>query len=823
MRNILFALLLGCLLVACSKSNKENNNEPAFVNGPSFDMIKGDTLPDYVDLTQDISRLSYQELRFLKSYVYAVHGHWLMEADINAIFLNAAPWYNPRCFERVRAVFFEDVTPEEKELAEKYYEALWKDTPKSFDFIELNDEEKAFIAKIDERMNKLMQSIDIKDKDGVTLLNPDLLVNWHQIKNADPQLIHRLRESNVAFARTNTEQLFNIYEENDYKLMPNFVTTDLLLQAYHMYFTYTLTSLERHVFLYKLQSFFENIIEQNNIIGSMPTDDEDLIKMTYKTTAFASVALKLLGEDVVVPEQISGLVETEYNLVMQCSDAVSPLFETETNFNYSLFRPRGHYTRTEEDQKYFRAMMWMQKGCFFREVEFQLKWAIYIAQLINQMPQRQQDELHKLNSALTFLMGESDNLSIIELAQKLRSAGVTTMDKALEPTNIAKVNQLLIDMGKGRNRISPKVAVGPQDQINLMPQRFNVDGMILGQMFDENVGAERAYPSGLDVMSMFDVKGATALLDTCYNVNKAWPGYKETFDEAKKGVAGFNEWDNCFYNKWLENLLVLQKKDKSQPGFMQTSTWEKKNLNTGLASWALLKHDAILYAEQPMAAECGGGEELPDPEVVGYVEPNVPFWKKLVETIELNYNMLNTNGYLSDDLEEKTMRLMDFVDVCLRVSEAELAGTPISSEDKYTVRGIGSSMEYFTLSVMDPDKEIYDWASIQGADRRVAQVADVFTRNITGCPKDGILYEATGDPHEIYVVVMIDGKCYLTRGATYSYYEFVRPLTQPRLTDEEWQKMMDEGRQPATTEWFAPLLLNKVPESDERYVYSTGC
>ena len=235
------------------------------------------------------------------------------------------------------------------------------------------------------------------------------------------------------------------------------------------------------------------------------------------------------------------------------------------------------------------------------------------------------------------------------------------------------------------------------------------------------------------------------------------------------------------------------------------------------------KHDAILYAEQPFGAECGGGQELPDPDVKGYVEPNVPFWKKLKETLELNRRMLTESHFMTNELDSRTSSLEEYVDLCLRVSELEMAGQAISAEDNLSIRVFGSSMEYFTLSVLDPDDEVWEWSLVSGADRKVAQVADVFTRNITGCPKDGILYEATGDPHEIYVVVMIDGKCYLTRGATYSYYEFVRPLTQPRLTDEEWQKMMDEGRQPATTEWFAPLLLNKVPEADERYVYSTGC
>ena len=33
-------------------------------------------------------------------------------------------------------------------------------------------------------------------------------------------------------------------------------------------------------------------------------------------------------------------------------------------FAYSLYRPRGHYSRTEKLQRYFRGMMWLQTASF---------------------------------------------------------------------------------------------------------------------------------------------------------------------------------------------------------------------------------------------------------------------------------------------------------------------------------------------------------------------------------------------------------------------------------------------------------------------------
>ena len=806
----------GLLLLSACNTKSDEPVKMDFVSNENFFMLQSDTLPQHVDLTQNIEGLNYQNLRLLRSYVYAVHAHWFMEGDLNRFFAHHTSWYEDLCWREIEEKPYEEgIDPKECDRIKAYAEALWQNYPHAYDLIPLSDEEKAFIAKIDQRMKKLMESKEYAGEDDAILLNPNLMVNWFQISDPDPELEKRLCLSNVAFGETQCEQLFNIYEENDYHMMPNFITTDLLLQAYHMYFNYILATLERHELSGKMTAVYQGLIEG----ARLATKDENQKQMSLKTQAFAAVGLKLLGIEVSIPAEASALAEAELKLIGKETDYLSPLFETETDFAYSLFRPRGRYTRTEADGRYFRSMMWLQKGCFFREKPEQLQWAIYLAQLINQMPAEKQTALKQLNSTITFMMGEPDNLSIIELTGYIKGKD---MAQALSDETLADVDEWVKKGLQGRNRIAPKVEVGPQDQLNIMPQRYELDNRILARLFDEKVNAERAYPKGLDVMSVLGVRSAETILDTCYHSAQVWSDYQTEHDKLEKELKGEQNWKSTFYNKWLEDLIVLQKQDKNQPGFMQTSTWQKKNLNTALASWALLKHDAILYAEQPFGAECGGGG-LPDPEVVGYVEPNVLFWMKLQETLKINLDVLKKNGLLTEDLEEKGTRLKEMVDFCERIAEQEINGEMIAQEDFNTIRAMGASMEYFTLSVLDPDQTIYEWSNVKGADRCVAQVADVFTRNILGCEKDGILYEASGYPNEMYVVVEINGQCYLTRGATYSYHEFVRPLSEPRMTDEEWQKKLGDGELSGVPEWFAPLLLNKKVVADERYVYSTGC
>lgn len=222
-----------------------------------------------------------------------------------------------------------------------------------------------------------------------------------------------------------------------------------------------------------------------------------------------------------------------------------------------------------------------------------------------------------------------------------------------------------------------------------------------------------------------------------------------------------------------------------------------------------------------MAAECGGVGP-PDPIVVGYVEPNLPFWKSMSGILQATRLILEQNDCLTDDLKGKTEQLNDYVNFLIQVTEKELRGEKLTEPEYRTLEYMGSSIEYFTLSVLDPDLDLDHWSLVEGPDKSIAVVADIYTRNIRGCNKNGILHVATGNANNIYVVVEIEGNLYLTRGATFSYYEFVQPL-DTRLTDEEWQKMLEEKKAPAVPEWMKNILIEKEPHVDERVFYSSGC
>lgn len=842
MKTRYLTILCALLLSVCGCKNKSTNTEKqspdtvlterdtnptapdTLLPDSMFFMLQDKALPRCIDLDQDISRLSYSCLRLLRSHVYATHGHWFMEGDLNRFFRNHTKWYDHLC----DSMWYD--VDSVRQIVTDYNIALEEDYPKAYGMIELTDEERAFVERIDRRMEELGGQKFVSSTEGVQLLNPALTINQFQITQPDPAFVSMLRERNFALQPTGYQQLFNIYENNDYCCIPSFVTTDVMLQVCHMYFNYVLVTLEGKMMMKSLRTSLWQMLQECQ--RRLSVSPEMRLSQDMDNAIYCAVGLKLLGYDVMEREELAQLrqwmdgapMQTYLREVELCSNAqdeFSPLFRTGTYFPYSLFKPRGRYTRNEAYRRYFRAMMWLQKGCFKREAPTQLRQAISMASLINDVPAAQH-HLRSVNQALTFLIGTPDNVSILDLAAYMREQKFLGNSVFLNEKAVAQIDEWLKEEFKIHNRIRPKVTVEPQDEMNLLPGRYTLDGEILNTLYDPTLNAPRAYPSGLDVMDILGVETATSLVEK-RNCRQPWDEYKKERNSQTQRMKQFSGWDNNLYNKWMHMLLVMQKPDNQQcPRFMQTGAWKLKDLNSSLASWALLKHDAILYAEEPIAAECGAGG-LPAPEVPGYVEPNLPLWQEMESLLRLTTKMLERNGYLSELLEERSKTLADMVSLCRKASEKELAGESLSHEEHLRIQNIGSSLEWFTLSIIDPDTVHSFWDEIKSADRFVAQVADVFTRNIPDCPKDGILYEASGFPNEIYVVVEINGNYYLTRGATYSYYEFVRPMGD-RLTDEQWQDMLIKDKAPAVPEWFAPMLLQGAPANpDERFIYSSGC
>ena len=610
-----------------------------------------------------ISIKSLQELRLLRNYVYAIHGFCFMESDIRSYFSGHTKWYDSIMNKRFYA-------NENKELNS---------------WITLTKEEKAFVDKINELEQEKLKE-NFKDINRRNLGNLNNIVNLFQYKDLSHDFLHMLYQNNFAIVPGENVQLFHVYEENNYKQLPNFVTTDMYLQLFHMYFTYVLRSLEMHKFIPITYELSQGIYSECYNTAKTTTD-KNLKEIADYCTVFAAIPIYLLNDKKMkIPSNYVERYNEEIENINNQKDVSSNYIDENhaIKFPYSLFKPRGNYTRSEELKKYFKAMMWLQMLPFCREDTKQLEKAIFLAYVLNKVKTSSGEPIYNLYRNLyepiSFLIGQPDNLSVLDIADFMKKEGIKDAVVALNSENIAKVNKYLLSIKADKYKIKPKIVKTCPDKINLIPQRYVIDNEILENLVDVKVNANRAYPKGLDVFAGFGIPLAQDILINNYKEGEQWDKYVPTLKELQNKFKNFKDWDKSVYNKWIDCLLSLNVKNKEYPLFMQTDEWGKKNLNTSLASWAELKHDAILYAKQPMSAECGGGEDIPPPITVGYVEPNIKFWEKIIELINLTEDVLKRNNLYTDEILSRTTAIREHAEFLLSTSKKELKGEKLSDQ-----------------------------------------------------------------------------------------------------------------------------------------------
>jgi len=450
--------------------------------------------------------------------------------------------------------------------------------------------------------------------------------------------------------------------------------------------------------------------------------------------------------------------------------------------DYTQFIPRGNYTRTDSLKQYFKCVKWLNSAVIYLDTDERLASAVEIGYHLA-ASQSATDEYLTFSKVIGFLAGDENNLSFYHLLKVLEKYKQTKPDELLSASNLSKIRSALYAMDPSKfgpaganERTSEFLA---RKKVVFTAGRYTFDGEILQRLVHVlRPNPLRPIPKALDVFAAMGNKTAEDILLNTYKESQNWSGYDDTLHVLKDTFKKFDNWNTCVYNKQMEVVLSLQQRDARAPYFMKLPTWQKKNLNTMLASWTELKHDMVLYIQQPSGAEMGDGGEVPPPQKLSYVEPSIAFWNTCLQFLELNATMLEENNVMTSALQKRNDELIDLCKFLLRISEQELKGQKISADDLDRLSFVGGDVERLTLEIIESSEAFM--SSVNSPDRYMAVVTDVYTYNYK-CLQEGV-----GMADEIYVVVEINGLLYLSRGAVFSHYEFIGPSSS-RLTDEEWQ------------------------------------
>lgn len=593
------------------------------------------------------------------------------------------------------------------------------------------------------------------------------------------------------------KDLAEIYKRFDEENVPIVVTSDSVLFLYHSFYETILMRLEKREFMPTLTKLLRGLIVAVDRLYKT-LDDGDLKAAAELDVAYLSVPLVLLDPKFVPPEYVKERVFEEASLILHADAPMhdSPIFGYRED--YTQYRPRGHYTESEEMKNYFRAMMWLGRMRFEasgkdeERARLQTLAALILSFAMNTTNIDGVPALklwYRIYLPTAFMVGESDDPTVVDYIKLAKEVyGELSVPALQDRGKLDEFRERVKELSHSRIQSSP-IFPGERGELvglHFMGQRFILDGYVHQQLCHSRV-PNRLRVKGLDVMAALGSDRALVYLKD--DIEK-YPEYKPRLDQLRREIGQIPgaEWYSNLYMGWLYSIrALLGKTPQGFPTFMQTDAWLDKNLNTAHATWAQLRHDTILYAKQPY------GELTAVPPRQGYrhgfVEPNPLLYGRLRNLADATINGLRELGLLDKDLEEKLVEFKSLLQRLVEISEKELRGEELGEGDIRFIRSFG----YQVSSLLSVGEE-------RVRDPRI--VADVYTDPNSAA----VLEVATGYFDTIVVAYMTpSGRIYAGFGATMSYYEFYWPQVD-RLTDGRWRSLLEKGQEPPRPVWTSTYL-----------------
>lgn len=616
--------------------------------------------------------------------------------------------------------------------------------------------------------------------------------NIQQISGFTDEQKKMLSKNGFVVLPSRRTKIHYIYEENEYSDIPNFVTTDTVLHLYHQFYEKSLLNVETEYLSKDLESLTDRMLNKSiSLLDQI--EDNELKEIQKKNIAYFLVAKMLVtgtqNVDISVDSDILDLANSEYNYIQDAAGYEdSTLFETK--LDYSQFTVRGHYTKNETLENFFKTMMWygftpinlmnLKTDELYYENTLKALLLTYTA-FMDYNGTNDVKAWNNIYEPTGFYVGQSDDINILDMKDMIISVfgKDVNVNKFIDKSYYDKLHQGVKDLSEPQivGKFEEK---DPTKSFKFMGQRYILDGYIMQELMEPR---KRPVPNGLDVMGVLGSKHGEDLLFKVYEPQKAWPLYEEKYNVLKAAVRSYKDelWQSNLYNGWLWSIkkqLAEFGQDSGMPIFMTNDAWKNKSLNAALSSYAELKHDTILYGKQPVA-EAGGPMPIWDQH---YVEPNIELYDTLLWLMDYTTQNLEARGLLNDTFKEGSKRNIELLQLLKAISLKQLNNEPLTNEEKDQLTWVGGIIEAilndYTFGSVNKEELLN---GVYPVDKSAMLISDVAT-----LPENHYLCMGTGYFDEIYVVVPVEGKLYLTRGATYSYYEFV---SDKRLTDEEWNEL----------------------------------
>jgi len=547
-----------------------------------------------------------------------------------------------------------------------------------------------------------------------------------------------------------------------------------------------------------------------------PKELKEAARITY---VYFAIAARLLEMDIEIKDKdCLKKVETELARIADHSGIDRISFMEDVTEDYSQYVPRGHYTRSDDFRRYFKTMMWFGRLPFTVSEDnsgslVPLQAAILMSHYLESDPELTQlwEDIYEptafffgaaedvtpgllIAEAREFLSGEFSEKYLTDEGKMLEFASYLTNN------NQPKIVSGLVVSFETEEPVKVPVTV------RFMPQRFVPDSYMFSELVFDKVrayrgdgkpftlgqtplGPRRVFPRGLDLLAVLRWNLAYQIPKDEGDID--YDNYTEQFEKMMKWYAGLSSRDkeSSIYFRWFDFFLAY--KDGTSPPRVEESAWERKKMLAALGSWAELRHDAILYSKQSytgyaMAAEPGEEPPPPPPPLNLAVVENAGGLYSQMASCARSVAEFSNSDDPEHPIKETYLFIAETLDKLDTLSRKQRDG--LSTQEHEWLWTVAGNLSYMPSRLGE--------VVTDETDERAALVADVHTDPNSGL----VLEEATGDPAKLYVICQIDGKTYVARGGTYTYFEFKHPMSD-RLTDEAWHDLLDSSQRPALPSW----------------------
>ncbi|MGH1344195.1 MAG: DUF3160 domain-containing protein [Nannocystales bacterium] len=585
-----------------------------------------------------------------------------------------------------------------------------------------------------------------------------------------------------------------LFEEDQ----PVYITADAVLHAVHASFDDILIDLEHEVLIGELRVFLDELrdqLPQHAGSSGQARAEVDLIVSVAKGLLNGGAVAPVAGAD---PQRVREF--TEAAIAAEGAKEIH-LFGEPMLVDFSMMKPRGHYTRSPELERYFRALSWLGRielrlahtdGPGPLEVKREaLAGALVLWE--SQTPRAQQ-AWARIDRATQLMVGPADSMSLPQFAGAAKTIGLTW-----ESVGSLDAAQILNTLGPlSQQRINTQMVRQEEKTIPLwvFGQRYIADSHLLSTTSYDSLPiveperAMRMMPNTLDIAAaIFGNPEADTLLAAEY---ERYPALRPTLERMERefDAAGPGLWEGSMSHLWLDALRTLSgQAPTGLPKVMTSPAWRRRVLNTQLASWAERRHDTILYAKQSVTVIAGCSYPK------AYVDPYPEFFARLVVFAE-HGKTLADDLQLDDDgaMKQYFERLAAVMSTLRQIASNERQGLPMTPDHLDFVNHAVSIHGERVGSGSDVSYTVGGWlADIyyrnESAKFHRPTIVDVHTQptddlgNLVG----KVLHAATGFPQ--LIEVRIDGIAY--RGFVSSYAEVITENFE-RL-DDDWVSTQARG------------------------------